>query len=67
MDSSIKIAHYITRIQDTDDWMIDPCLFMSVDMMWGPHTIDCFASACSRQQEKFILVSRHTYYGYFHD
>ena len=51
--SENEIADYISRIQDTDDWMIDPYLFMSVDMMWGPHTIDCFASAYNHQLEKF--------------
>ena len=41
------------RMTDADDWMVNPSLFMSVDMLWGPHTVDSFASAHNYQ----ILVS----------
>jgi hypothetical protein len=51
--SKNEIADYISRIQDYDDWMIDPTYFMSIDMVWGPHTLDCFASACNNQIAKF--------------
>ena len=47
------IADCISRIQDYDDWMVDPALFMSIDMVWGPHTLDCFAFAGSNQVAKF--------------
>ena len=43
--SQNEIADYISRISDTDDWMVDPVLFMYIDMVWGPHTVDCFADA----------------------
>ena len=43
--SQNQIADYISRIMDADHWMIDPSLFMTVDMWRGPHTVDCFASA----------------------
>ena len=47
--SQNEIADYVSRITDADDWMIDPSLFMSVGMLWGPHTVDCFASAHNYQ------------------
>ena len=36
-------AEYISRIQDFDDWKINPQLFASIDRLWGPHFVDCFA------------------------
>ena len=51
--SQNQIADYISRITDADDWMIDPSLFMSVDMWWGPHTVDCFVSVHNYQINRF--------------
>ena len=33
--------------------MINPSLFGCVDMVWGPHTLDCFASASNNQVARF--------------
>ena len=35
-------ADYISRIQDFDDWKVNPQLFAGIDSFWGPHTVDCF-------------------------
>ena len=48
-----EIADYISRIRDFDDWMLNPVLFQFVDRMWGPHTIDCFASEHNNQVPRF--------------
>ena len=37
-------ADCISKIVDFDDWKLNPCLFDYLDGMWGPHTVDCFAS-----------------------
>ena len=51
--SKNEIADYISRIDDADDWMIDPSMFMYIDMVWGPHTVDCFATAYNSQTVRF--------------
>ena len=48
-----QIADAISCIIDTDDWQLNPGVFKSIDDMWGPHTVDCFASAANMQMEHF--------------
>ena len=48
-----QLADYISRIQDFDDWMFDPNMFICVDMAWGPHTVNCFAAAYNHQLPRF--------------
>lgn len=48
-----QLADYISRIQDFDDWKIDPNLFLFFDFSWGPHTVDCFASSSNCQLARF--------------
>ena len=37
-------ADYISRLIDFDDWQITHDLFLSLEELWGPHTVDCFAN-----------------------
>ena len=37
-------ADYISRIVDTDDWAVSDIIFNQCEQMWGPHSIDRFAS-----------------------
>ena len=39
---------------DVDDWMVDPMLFQQLDALWGPHTVDCFASFYNAQLPRFF-------------
>ena len=39
-----RLADYYSRIIDYDDWMLNPAVFAWLDSLWGPHTIDRFAS-----------------------
>ena len=48
-----KKADYWSRVIDTDDWMLNPAHFRELDMLWGPHTIDRFASFNSKQLPRF--------------
>jgi hypothetical protein len=48
-----EIADYISRIRDFDDWMVSPILFHFLDRMWGPHSVDCFASEQNHQLVRF--------------
>jgi len=34
---------------DYDDWMLNPMMFAWLDNLWGPHTIDRFASPRNAQ------------------
>ena len=48
-----KIADYVSRIVDYDDWMLNPEIFRSLDYVWGPHTVDRFASDHNTQLDRF--------------
>lgn len=34
----------ISRFIDVDDWQISRSLFLKLERLWGPHTVDCFAN-----------------------
>ena len=42
-------ADFISRIVDYDDWQLCSRIFHQLDNMWGPHTIDRFASCYNSQ------------------
>ena len=44
---------YLSRLQDTDDWRIQPLIFHELDQLWGPHTIDRFANQFNTQLLRF--------------
>jgi len=48
-----ELADYISRIVDSDDWQLEPTLFAWLDNVWGPHTVDRFASQHNAQLPRF--------------
>jgi hypothetical protein len=38
-------ADYLSRILDIDDWAISTEFFQFIDELWGPHSVDRFASS----------------------
>ena len=46
-------ADFLSRIVDHDDWFLDPAIFARIDAMWGPHTVDRFASFHNAQLPRF--------------
>lgn len=46
-------ADYLSRLNDKYEWKLHPGLFRYLDEMWGPHTIDRFASVLTTQLPKF--------------
>ena len=46
-------ADYLSRLQDTDDWKIQPLVFARLNRLWGPHTIDRFANQLNTQLPRF--------------
>ena len=47
-------ADYISRLVDFDDWQITPDLFQSLEQLWGPHTVDCFANYYTAKLPRFF-------------
>ena len=37
-------ADALSKLDDTDDWQLNPEIFRSLDCKWGGHTVDRFAS-----------------------
>lgn len=48
-----QLADYYSKIVDEDDWMLNRQIFRWLDDMWGPHTLDAFASTRNAQVERF--------------
>ena len=46
-------ADRLSRIVDKYNWMLHPRLFTMIDHMYGPHTIDRFASTLNAQLPRF--------------
>ena len=44
---------YISRFTDLDDWEVKPEVFHSLNAMFGPHTVDCFANYKNAKIAKF--------------
>ena len=47
-------ADFVSRIVDFDDWGIHPGVFLYYDRLWGPHSVDCFASFYNAQLPRFF-------------
>ena len=44
-----KLANYVSCIVDYDDWQLDPSVFTALNVLWGPHSVDRFASSHNTQ------------------
>ena len=56
-----QLADYYSCTVDYDDWHIDPSVFAELDALWGPYSVDRFASSYNKQVERFN--SRFAYPG----
>ena len=43
----------LSRFVDKDDWSLNPVVFQDIDVKWGPHTVDQFASYYNAQLPRF--------------
>ena len=50
----------LSRFNDPNDYMLDPSCFRYIDQLWGPHTLDRFASLQTRQLERFCSRYRNS-------
>ena len=46
-------ADFISKIVDPDDWQISDDIFASLDNVWGPHSVDRFASFYNAKLPRF--------------
>ena len=46
-------AHEMSRFDDPNDHMLDPSCFRYINEVWGPHTVDRFASMQTSQLERY--------------
>ena len=46
-------ADELSRLRDKHEWMLSRPMFRLLDSVWGPHTIDRFASAVTTQLPKY--------------
>ena len=46
-------ADYLSKIVDYDDWTVKDCYFHAVTSVWGPCSVDCFASYKNRKVPRF--------------
>jgi hypothetical protein len=46
-------ADFLSRLHPQHEWHTSQTIFCALDMRWGPHMIDCFASACNTQTPQF--------------
>ena len=48
-----QLANYLSKIVNHDDWQIQPSIFEELDRIWGPDTVDRFASYYNAHLSRF--------------
>ena len=54
-----SIADELSRVEDATDYMPDPKCFRYIDQLWGPHTVDRFASIKTKQLVRYCSRYRN--------
>ena len=49
------ISDFTSKNVDVDDFMSHLDIFAALDILWGPHSIDCFCSFRTRQITRFNI------------
>ena len=63
-----QMADLMSKQLDLDDYMLDPNVFATANIRWGPHTVDRFSSIRTRQYVDFVVVGLillWKYWGHF--
>jgi hypothetical protein len=47
-------ADELTRLEDRQDWMLNPTVFQVIHSQWGPFDTDLFASYCNHQLPRYF-------------
>ncbi|PNW69771.1 hypothetical protein CHLRE_21g752997v5 [Chlamydomonas reinhardtii] len=48
-----QIADHLSKLRDSDDWMVNPTQFKRLNKLWGPFDIDLFASHTNHQLPRY--------------
>ena len=48
-----ELADYYSKVVDVDDWQVNPEVFANLDNLWGPHTLDDFASLKTKETQRY--------------
>ena len=51
-----QLADYISKFYDGNDWQLNPAVFSQLDSLWGPHSLDVFASHLNHLCPKFFSL-----------
>jgi hypothetical protein len=51
-------ADELSRLTDKSDWMLNRAIFTQLDNLWGPHTVDRFATDLNAQTTRFNSLRR---------
>ena len=54
--SENKVADYLSKIVDFDNWCVKDSYFWAVDSTWGPFTVDCFANYINAKVSRFCSL-----------
>ena len=52
-------ADELSRVDDATDYTLDPKCFRYIDQLWGPHTVDRFASIKTKQLDRYCSRYRN--------
>jgi hypothetical protein len=51
-ESNVR-ADYLSKCSDNDDWSMQPCIYSWLEGMWGPFSVDRFATPYNSQCQMF--------------
>ena len=51
------LADGISKLVDSNDWQLHPRFFGALDTLWGPHSVDAFASSVTPTAVAFTVSS----------
>ena len=54
-----SVADELSRVEDATDYMLDPKYFRYIDWLWGPYTVDRFASIKTKQMVRYCSQYRN--------
>ena len=52
--NEVAKADFISCFIDVDDWQISRSLFLQLEKLWGPHTVDCFPNHYNFKISRFF-------------
>ena len=54
--SDNEVADYLSKFVDFDDWGVKDSYFQTLNSIWGPFTVDCFANSVNAKVPRFYSL-----------